>query len=97
MTIKEREQQRRVVEELGGPTKIHEGLLEYSGRVGQMETQRAELTKQYPDKWVAMDSGTIVAVADSLKALLTEVDKLGISRVSLVVEHLNTKPRNMIL
>ena len=97
MTIKEQERQKRLVKKLGGATEIHEGLRAYSNRVEQMEARRAELTKQYPDKWVAMANRDIVAVAESLTALITEVDKQGIPRFGLVVEYLDTKPRNMIL
>ena len=88
---------RRIVAGLGGAPNIRKGLQKYSDRVEQMEALRPALTKQHPEKWVAMGDDAIVAIADSLNALLEEVDKLGISRVGLVVEHLNTRPRNLIL
>ncbi len=94
---KQKKERRLIVESLGGAKKIREGLREFSNRVGHMESQRAKLTEQYPDKWVAMSDGTIVATGDSLEVLLGTVDNLGISRVGLVIEYLSTKPRSMIL
>jgi hypothetical protein len=92
-----KKQAREIVAGLGGAQAVHRGLLDYSARVAKMDEQRPSLTKQYPDKWAAMGDDGIVATADSLNALLKEVDEAGISRLGLVVEHLSTKPRNMIL
>lgn len=97
MTTKERENNRLIIETLGGAEKIYEGLREYSSHVEYMESQRSKLTKQYPNKWVAMSGGTIVATGDELEELIQAVDSLGISRVGLIVEYLSTEPRNMIL
>ena len=97
MTTKERETTRHIIETLGGAKEIHEGLRKYSSQVEYFESQRAKLTKQYPDQWVAMSDGVIVATDDSLEVLIARVDDLGISRIGLLVEYLETEPRNMIL
>ena len=97
MTTKERKEQKRLADELGGASQIHEGLQAYSQRVEHMETLRPELLERHPNKWVAMADGEVVVVADSMTDLLKVVDDRGIPRTGLVVEYLDTEPRNMIL
>ena len=87
---------RKVVAALGGATRIHEGLREYTGRVEQMEAQRPSLVKRFPDKWVAMSDGDLV-VADSLKEALSCLDEKEIPRTGAVIEFMDTRKRNMVL
>ena len=95
MTTKERAL--KALESLGGAKRVREELLEYTERVERFERKRSQLTEQYPDKWVAMADGEVVAVADSLEDVLTELDECGLRRSDAVVEFLDTHPRNMIL
>ena len=88
---------RKVVKELGGAREVHVGLKEFSSRVRALEAIRAELTKKHPNKWVAMNNGDAVIVADSLEDVLKEMDDLGISRKGSLVEFLDTEHRNMVL
>ncbi|MCI0441505.1 MAG: DUF5678 domain-containing protein [Chloroflexi bacterium] len=97
MTTRQRNQVMKAVEELGGVNRIHEELVEYSGQVERLEAMREKLTKEHPDMWVAMANNAIVAVADTLKEVLSEIDAQGIPRTEVVVEFLNTKPQSLIL
>lgn len=88
---------RHLIKQLGGAKRVHDELLEYQHRVENMESRRPDLMEKYPDKWVAMADGEIVAIAVSLEDILEELDKLKLGRAGAVVEYLNTHPRSMIL
>ena len=88
---------RKLIRELGGADHIHQGLRQYQHSVAQMEIKRGELLAQYPDKWVAIAEGEVVAVDDSLEAVLSTIEGKGIARTGAVVEFLDTDPLNMIL
>ena len=97
MRKKEIEKVRKLIKGLGGVNEVHKGLIEFTIRVEHMESLRAELLKQHPNKWVAMADGKIVTNADSLEDVLKELDAFGIRRRDAVVEFMDTHPRNMIL
>ena len=86
-----------LVQELGGPKRIHEGLQEYRRSVERMKSLRGKLTKQHPDKWVAMANDKIVAVGESLEEVLSVIDQNGIERSKTVIEFLESEPRTLIL
>lgn len=88
---------RRIVKEMGGAREIHVGLREFSNRVRALEAKRAELTKEYPNKWVVMHNGGVMVIADSLEDALKEMDDRGIPRKGAVVEFLDTERRKMVL
>ena len=95
MTTKERA--RRIIRKVGGAATIRDGLRRYRRQAGLMVALRKELTDRYPNKWVAMSDDDVVCVGDTLKDVLAELDRKGISRGDAVVEYLDTEPRSMIL
>lgn len=88
---------RKVIKEMGGVRKVHVGLKEFTSRVRALEARRAELTKEHPNKWVVMNNGDILVIADSLEDVLKAMDDRGIPRKGAVVEFLDTEHRNMVL
>ena len=88
---------RQVVKEMGGAREIHIGLQEFSNRVKVLEDRRAELTRKYPNKWIAMYNGDVVVVADCLEDVLNEMDNQAIPRRETVIEFMDTERRNMVL
>lgn len=95
--MKATKQNKKLIEKMGEARKTHEGLRAFARRVAHMENQRKQLTQKYPDKWVAMAEFDIVAVADSLDEILSELDRKKVSRSDAVVEFLNTQPQTMVL
>ncbi len=87
----------QVIKEMGGPKVISRELREFSNRVQVFECKRAELTAQYPNKWIAMYNEDIVAVADSLQDLLSRMDDRGVPRKEAIVEYMDTEQRSMVL
>ena len=88
---------RQVIKRMGGKQQVHMGLRDFTRRVHALDAKRAHLTKQYPNKWIAMDDGEIGVIADSLECLLEELQRLGIPRKGAVIEFMDTEHRTMIL
>ena len=88
---------RRVIEQMGGAQEVQAGLRAFSISVRALDAIRPQLTKQYPNKWVAMYNEEIAVTADSLERLVEEMDRRGIPRRDAVVEFLDTEERTMIL
>ena len=55
------------------------------------------LRERYPDRWVAFGGQGVVAVGETLCAVLDEVERLGLGRRDVVIEHLDTNPPVLIL
>ena len=87
----------KVIEGMGGPRAIHEDLLEFRRLVDRLWEQQDELMEKYPDKWVALSMDGVVSVGDSWRAVLDEVDRLGLRRGDVVINHLDTNPPILIL
>ena len=86
-----------VIQELGGTQKLAAGMREYHEIVVRMRSEQAELIKKYPDRWVAMGRDGALAVGDSMKEVLEEVERQGVDRGETVVEFLDTSPPLLIL
>ena len=86
-----------VFEGLGGVKGLVEGMREYHMVVVRMRAERADLIEKYPDRWVAMGRGGVLAVGDSMNEVLEEVERLGIDSGEIAVEFLDTTPPLLIL
>ena len=88
---------RQILKQMGGAQEIHFGLRQFTSRVRVFDAQRVQLTKKYPNKWIAMYNGEVDATADSLENLLKEMDRLGIPREESIVKFMDTERRTLIL
>ncbi len=71
-------------------------LRAFRARVDRMESQRARLTKDYPDQWAALYGGDFV-IAESLEDLLEKLNGQGVPTNETVIRFLDSEPENMIL
>lgn len=55
------------------------------------------LIDQYPDQWVAVSDGAVVAHGDDLNRVLRQVDRAGIPRSDIIVRFLERTQRTLIL
>ena len=88
---------RQIIKEMGGAKAVHAGLREFTNRVRTLDAKRGQLTREYPNKWIAMYNGEIDAIADSLEGLLEKMDSLGIPREGAVIKFMDTERRTMVL
>ncbi len=86
----------KIIEEAGGPAAINEGLREFRQMVDRLWREKPSLLHKYPDKWVAMGLDGVVAVGDSMDAVLEEAENRGL-RKKVVVEFMDTDPPELIL
>ncbi len=87
----------KIVEDMGGPGAILDDLEEFRQLVDRLWSERAELMERHPDRWVAVGADGVVAIGDSMRAVLNEVEDLGMRRRDVVVEFLDTDPPLLIL
>ena len=60
-----------------------------------IEEHWEELLKEYPDKWIAVLQGKIIASADSSSALISAIPKQ--DRGSTAIKFMDTDPKPLIL
>ena len=95
--LKDEEYVREIVEGLGGPEAIIAGLREYRVIVERMWAERAALTEAHPNQWVAMGKDGVVAIGDSIDAVIEDAAAKGLRGSDLVIEFLDTDPPLLIL
>lgn len=61
------------------------------------EQHRPDLLRRYPDRWIAVYNQAIVGTAKRLPHLLKTLDKRGLPRGQVFIEHLSPKEDLLIL
>lgn len=87
------------VAKMGGIEKMFAGAQEHKERHLRLSRRREELTRQYPDQWVALAPGgdpDLEIAADTLDDLLEKIDALGIPRDDCIARRMRVKPLLMI-
>ncbi len=87
---------RKIVEELGGLKKMWEEGDRFEALWQSLQARKEELTKQYPNKWIALYGDKIV-VASTHEELLVREDEAGFRRGHTVVDYLSTEPEIWVL
>ena len=57
----------------------------------------AQVREEYPDRFVAVYKGEVVAAHKTLKGVLAEMDGRGVPKNQAVLRYVSGKPRRMIL
>ena len=88
--------------ENGTPVMLDEAAIsrkrdEFRRNTDYLESNYAELVKQYPNQWVAIHEGSIVAVGTALKSVQRKLDRKGIGRSNAIIEFLDKEPRILIV
>ena len=86
-----------MIEEMGGVGVLIDDLEMSRKLYVRMANEHASLIKKYPDKWVAMGEGGVVAAGDSKDEALDAIEHRGIRRLDAVVEFMDTDPPVLIL
>ena len=85
-----------VREDLVDDPAIRERLRAFGVRVDRMESQMEQLTRNFPDHWVALYSEDFV-LAGSLDDLLKTLEGQGVPTSETVIRFLDSNPKNIIL
>ena len=86
-----------VIEEMGGSGALIDDLAQFRKLRARLTNERAYLVEKYPDKWIAMGKGGVVATAATRGEVLEAIDRMGIVRSDTVVEFIDTDPPVLIL
>ena len=71
-------------------------MWDYAERSQQLLNMRPELTKKYPDQWVALTETRTLVVADSIEGIVAKIKEIGERPEFAAAKYLNTRPRRMI-
>ena len=88
---------RKVIDGLGGAKALATKTVAFHKVASRMRRQRANLTDQYPDMWVAMGTDGVVAIGDSVDEVLLELKSQCLRRADVVIEFMDSSPPLFIL
>lgn len=62
-----------------------------------LSNNQPRLIDEYPDQWVAVSEGAVVANGETLDAVLRQVDKKGLTRSDVIVRFIERTQRTLVL
>ena len=86
-----------MIEDMGGVDRLIDDLDEFHELRARMVEEHGRLIEKYPGKWVAMGKDGVLAVGESKREVLDEIENRGIRRSAAVVEFMDTAPAELIL
>ena len=86
-----------MIEDMGGVGGLIDDLDEFHELRARMIEDHSRLIDKYPDKWVAIGKDAVLAVGESKREVLDEIEIRGIRRSAAVVEFMDTDPAELIL
>ncbi len=80
----------------------HEGAIHAAFREAEREDafwkkHHKRLLRQYPDQWVAVRDGEVIATSSDLLGIVNELEQLGLKPTQAWLQYLNAHPLPMIL
>jgi hypothetical protein len=88
---------REVLNLLGDPKRVDRELQLFRKAARVLSSNRPRLIDRHPKQWVAVHEGKVTAQAKTLQSLLTQVDRMGLSREHIIVRFIDRTQRTMIL
>ena len=79
------------------PETAARSLREFQRSARVLSSNQPRLIDEYPDQWVAVSDGTVVAHGNSLNKVLRKVDKKGVCRSDVIVRFMERTQRTLIL
>ena len=87
----------QIIEQMGGREAVLKELDDFREVVRRMELERAALTGQYPDRWVAVSRDGLLAVGDTLEEICGFAKAKGLNSSDFLVAYLESDPPALIL
>ena len=79
------------------PERLSRELHEFRENAVRLSKQHPRMIEEYPDQWIVLHSGTVKVHGPTLQSVLHEVDCKGLPRHDIIVRHISTEPRTLIL
>ena len=72
-------------------------LREFQRSARVLSRNQPRLVDEYPDQWIAVSDGTVVAHGDKLDKVLRQIDQKGIDRSDVIVRFIERTQRTLNL
>ncbi len=79
------------------PETTARSLREFQRSARVLSSNQPRLVDEYPDQWIAVSDGTVVAHGDKLEKVLRQIDQKGIRRFEVIVRFIERTQRTLIL
>ncbi len=79
------------------PETTARSLREFQRSARVLSSNQPRLVDEYPDQWIAVSDGTVVAHGDKLNIVLRQIDQKGIDRSDVIVRFIERTQRTLIL
>ena len=79
------------------PEAIAESLRSFERAARIFSSDHPRLIDEYPEQWVAVADGRVLAHGDSLEQVLAQVDATGVARSDVIVRYIERNLRTLIL
>ena len=77
--------------------RVNRDLMRFAETTKILSSKRPRLIEKYPNQWICVYNGDVVANADSLKALMTRLDEMGVPSENTIVRYIDKEERTLIL
>jgi hypothetical protein len=78
---------RDILDAIGDPGVLAKQAAIFEASIREWNANVETYRRKYLGKWVALHDGEVRATADSLDALLEQVDRLGLARGTVFIQH----------
>lgn len=89
--------QKDLLDQLGAPPDVLDGLRRYRKAVSSLAAKRARLARQHPERWIAVYNDDIVALTKTLEDLVRCIDEQKLPRDEVIVQFLTKERRVMVM
>ena len=79
------------------PDNAARSLREFQRSAHVLSSNQPGLIDEYPDQWIAVSDGTVVAHGENLNNVLRQVDKKDVRRSDVIVRFIERTQRTLIL
>ena len=87
----------RVMEQLGSPKDVDREIQSFRRAARVLSSNHPRLIDLYPKRWVAVHRGKVRATGKTFRSVITQVDRKGLPRGSVIVRYIDRNQRTMIL
>ena len=87
----------QILSALGDPATVGRELSKFAESARTLSSDAPRMIEEYPRQWIAIYDGTVKARGSTLRALLDEVDRVGVPREHALVRFVEKDLRTLIL
>ena len=82
---------------ISDPKKVAEDLESFRRTTERFSADYSDMLERYPNQWIALYSEKVRAQGNSLEAVLTQIDEIGLPRGQTLIEYMDPDPQLMLL